>query len=113
MLNQDDAVEKSQFTIGEVAEKLGVSTSLIRFYEKEFAQLKPRKTAGGTRKYNEEDILMLKKIYQLIKVEGYTIPGAKDKLKEKSNSHNSVDDIKVKLQDIRSFLIELKSQLPS
>ncbi|MDZ4666725.1 MAG: MerR family transcriptional regulator [bacterium] len=111
MQNKEDVVDKSQFTIGEVAEQLGVSASLIRFYEKEFPQLKPRKTLGGTRKFNADDILLLKKIYQLIKVEGYTIPGAKDRLREKPNTPNSIDEIKLKLTDIKNFLTELKNQL--
>ncbi len=111
MLEQEDTVEKKYFTIGEVAKELNVSASLIRFWEKEFPKLNPRKTQGGTRKFSKEDVLLLKQIYQLVKIEGFTLPGAKEKLKEKNNTPVSVDEIKIKLQDIRKFLLELKNNI--
>lgn len=110
-MEEQEQIEKKYFTIGEVARKLNVSTSLIRFWETEFTQLKPRKTNGGTRKYSKEDLQLLKRIYQLLKVEAYTIAGAKERLKEKEPEANPKEDIKIKLNEIRGFLIELKNNL--
>ncbi len=106
-----EELEKSYFTIGEVAKELNVSVSLLRFWETEFTQIKPRKTAGGTRKYSLKDLQTLKQIYQLLKIEGYTIPGAKDKLKEKINETPDIESIKIKLVEIKNFLVELKNNL--
>ncbi len=110
-MENQELVEKVYFTIGEVAEQLNVSTSLIRFWEKEFKQLKPRKTTGGTRKYHTEDMVILKRIYQLVKVEGYTIVGAKERLKEKSDSPANLEQVKIKLTEIKRFLLELKQNI--
>ncbi|OYU96624.1 MAG: transcriptional regulator [Bacteroidetes bacterium B1(2017)] len=90
---------------------MDLSTSLIRFWEKEFSQLKPRKTEGGTRKYSQADVAMLKRIYQLVKIEGFTIAGAKEKLKEKQDTPADIEAIKIKLSEIRNFLVELKDNL--
>ncbi len=106
-----DEVEKVFFTIGEVAKDLKVSVSLLRFWETEFPQIKPRKTSGGTRKYSIKDIQTIKQIYQLVKVEGFTIPGAKDKMKEKINEVPELESIKIKLSEIKNFLLELKNNL--
>lgn len=107
----DNSVEKKYFTIGEVAVKLGVSVSLIRFYEKEFSLLNPRKTRGGTRKFNQDDLHLLERIIQLVKVEGFTIAGAKEKLKIKNTSLEPAEEIKLKLNKLKSFLIEIKTNL--
>ncbi len=106
-----EEVEKVFFTIGEVSKDLKVSVSLLRFWETEFPQIKPRKTNGGTRKYSTKDIQNIKQIYQLLKVEGYTISGAKDKLKEKINETPDIESIKIKLVEIKNFLVELKNNL--
>lgn len=111
MENLDNKIEKKYFTIGEAAIKLGVSASLIRFYEKEFPQLKPQKTSGGTRKFHLDDLFLLQQIIQLVKIEGFTIAGAKEKLKIKTIATDPTDDIKIKLNHLKSFLIELKTHL--
>ncbi len=111
MENLDNKIEKKYFTIGEAAIKLGVSTSLIRFYEKEFPRLKPQKTSGGTRKYHLDDLHVLQQIIQLVKIEGFTIAGAKEKLKIKTPATDPTDEIKIKLNHLKSFLIELKTNL--
>ena len=61
------------YTIGEVAEAFGVKTSLIRFWDKEFSILKPKKNAKGNRRFTPEDIRNLKLIYHLVKEQGYTL----------------------------------------
>jgi DNA-binding transcriptional MerR regulator len=111
MDNTGDNIEKKYFTIGEVAQKLGVSSSLIRFYEKEFSMLNPRKSKGGTRKYNLADLHLLQRIIQLVKTEGFTIAGAKEKLKSNEPSADAAEEIKLKLNNLKTFLLELKTNL--
>lgn len=110
MNHNQEEIEKLYFTIGEVAEQLKLSPSLIRFWEKEFSELSPRKTSKGTRKYSKDDIEIIKIIYQLVKVEGHTLPGAKEKLKLK-NKLAEKSDIINKLINLKLFLTELKEQL--
>ncbi|MFY8021471.1 MAG: MerR family transcriptional regulator [Bacteroidia bacterium] len=110
MDNNQDEIEKLYFTIGEVAEELKLSPSLIRFWEKEFSELSPRKTSKGTRKYSKEDKETIKLIYQLVKVEGHTLSGAKEKLKIK-NKLADKSAITDKLLNLKQFLSELKEQL--
>lgn len=109
MVADTDHIEKKYFTIGEAADLLKVNPSLIRFWEKEFATLKPRKTDGGTRKYNHEDLETLQRIYQLVKVEGFTLAGAREKLKEKNST--DLEKVRIKLTALRNFLQELKEQI--
>lgn len=76
------------YSISEVARHLGVNTSLIRFWEKEFPQLKPRKNSRGERLYTKKDIQLLERIYHLVKVEGFTLEGARRHLNNRSSSYN-------------------------
>ena len=71
--------EKLFYNIGEVAEAFNVNPSLIRYWEKEFEILNPKKTLKGTRKYNSVDVKNLKLIYNLLKNRGFTIEGEKKK----------------------------------
>jgi DNA-binding transcriptional MerR regulator len=111
MENREDTIEKMYYSIGEVANKLNVASSLIRFYEKEFAILNPIKTKGGNRKFTKDDIHLLERIIQLIKVEGFTIAGAQEKLKIKPSKEDPAEEIKLKLLKLKTFLIELKTNL--
>ena len=77
-----DLPEKRYYSIGEVAEAFDVNTSLIRFWEKEFDVLKPKKNAKGNRKFTQEDIKNLEFIYHLVKERGFTLEGAKTHLKD-------------------------------
>ncbi|MFN4082233.1 MAG: MerR family transcriptional regulator [Bacteroidia bacterium] len=109
MANEDE-ITPLFYTIGQVSRMLQLPESLLRFWEKEFTQLKPRKTSRGTRKYSIEDIETIKAIHQLVKIEGYTLDGAKEKLK-KSNSIKTKTRIAEELMDLKEFLINLKNQL--
>ena len=80
-----DLPEKLYYNIGEVAKAFKVNPSLIRFWDKEFDILKPKKNAKGNRKFRQEDIENLKLIYHLVKEKGYTLEGAKSHLKFDSN----------------------------
>ena len=93
--------EKLFYNIGEVAEAFNVNPSLIRYWEKEFKILSPKKTLKGTRKYNSVDIKNLKLIYNLLKNRGFTIEGAKEKIKSESKKIEIVE----KLERIKAQLI--------
>ena len=103
--------EKLYYGIGEVAEAFGVNTSLIRFWEKEFDVIKPKKNAKGNRKFTPEDIKNLELIYHLVKERGFTLEGAKTHLKEESTKTLSNFEIIRKLENVKSQLIKLKNQL--
>ncbi len=104
--------DKLYYGIGEVAEAFGVNASLIRFWEKEFDAIKPRKNAKGNRKFTKEDIKNLELIYHLVKERGFTLEGAKIHLKEeKSRKTLSNFEVIRKLEHIKSQLIKLKQEL--
>jgi DNA-binding transcriptional MerR regulator len=103
--------EKRYYSIGEVAKAFGVNTSLIRFWEKEFDILKPKKNAKGNRKFTPEDIKNLKFIYHLVKERGFTLEGAKTHLKEEKKQSLDNFEIISKLEDIKSQLIKIKNHL--
>ncbi|MAM49687.1 MAG: transcriptional regulator [Flavobacteriaceae bacterium] len=99
--------EKLYYNIGEISKAFNVNPSLLRFWEKEFDILNPKKTIKGTRKYNSVDIKNLKLIYNLLKVRGFTIDGAKEKLKTESKKIEIVQ----KLEKIKSKLEIIEKEL--
>jgi DNA-binding transcriptional MerR regulator len=103
--------EKRYYGIGEVAKAFGVNTSLIRFWEKEFDVLKPKKNAKGNRKFTPEDIKNLKFIYHLVKERGFTLEGAKTHLKEEKKKSLSNFEIISKLEGIKNQLVKMKRHL--
>jgi len=106
-----DLPEKLYYGIGEVAEAFGVNTSLIRFWEKEFDIIKPKKNAKGNRKFTPQDIKNLELIYHLVKERGFTLEGAKTHLKEEGQKTMNNFEIIRKLENVKSNLIQLKNQL--
>ncbi len=111
MAYKEKEIEKLYHTIGEVSEMLGLNASQIRYWETEFAELKPRKDRKGNRLFTKEDIEIIKLIYHLVKERGFTIEGAKSKLK--TGGDDAVKKMKVveSLKKLRSFLEELKEEL--
>ena len=103
--------EKRYYGIGEVAKAFGVNTSLIRFWEKEFDVLKPKKNAKGNRKFTPDDIKNLQFIYHLVKERGFTLEGAKTHLKEEKQQALSNFEIISKLEHIKNQLIQIKEHL--
>ena len=103
--------EKRYYGIGEVADAFGVNTSLIRFWEKEFDIIQPKKNAKGNRKFTPEDIKNLELIYHLVKERGFTLEGAKIHLKEGKKETLSNFDIIRKLENVKAQLIALKKNL--
>ncbi|WP_372945949.1 MerR family transcriptional regulator [Muriicola sp.] len=103
--------EKRYYGIGEVARAFDVNTSLIRFWEKEFDVLQPKKNAKGNRKFTPEDIKNLHLIYHLVKERGFTLEGAKIHLKEERKKTLSNFEIIQKLEKVKAELIKIKNQL--
>lgn len=106
-----DLPKKMYYGIGEVAEAFGVNASLIRFWEKEFDILKPKKNAKGNRKFTPEDIKNLELIYHLVKERGFTLEGAKIHLKEQKQETLDSFAIIRKLESIKGQLLKIKEQL--
>ncbi|MBJ11177.1 MAG: MerR family transcriptional regulator [Flavobacteriales bacterium] len=108
---KEKPIEKLYYSIGEVADLFEVNISLLRFWEKEFDILKPKKNKKGNRMFTTKDLNNLKIIYHLVKERGYTLEGAKKKLKE--NKDDTINNIEIvnRLKDIRQFLVKLKEQL--
>jgi DNA-binding transcriptional MerR regulator len=102
---------KIYYTIGEVADKFNVNQSLIRFWEKEFDILKPKKNKKGNRLFSKDDVENIRTIYQLVKVNGYTLDGAKKYLKSKSLNNSRNPDLHQTLLNIKDFLTDLKNSL--
>ena len=108
---QLELADKRYYNIGEVAEAFNVNSSLIRFWEKEFDVLKPKKNAKGNRKFTPEDIKRLELIYHLVKERGFTLEGAKIHLKENKKKTLDKYDIIRKLEDVKASLLKIKEQL--
>lgn len=106
-----DLPEKLYYSIGEVAKAFNVNTSLIRFWEKEFEVLKPKKNAKGNRKFTPEDIKNLQFIYHLVKERGFTLEGAKTHLKEQQQHALHKFEIIRKLEQVKTELEKLKYNL--
>ncbi|HQK97568.1 MAG TPA: MerR family transcriptional regulator [Bacteroidia bacterium] len=107
----DKETEKLYYTIGEVADMFAVNSSLIRFWEKEFEVLKPKKNKKGNRLFTAEDLSNLKLIFHLVKERGYTLEGAKKKLNENKENIEEQVQIKETLVRMRQFLSELKDSI--
>jgi len=103
--------KKLYYPIGEVAHWFNVNTSLIRYWEKEFKQIQPRKTRKGDRLFRVQDIELLKQIHFLLREKKYSIDGAKTYLK--NNKEKAEKNIAVlnSLKNLKSFLITLKENL--
>jgi len=108
---KEKEIEKKYFTIGEVAEELGVATSLIRFWEGEFDNIKPKKNRKGNRQFTKDDLQNVKLIYHLVKEKGYTLQGARDYIANGGESSGTVEMIE-SLKKVRSFLAQIRKELP-
>ena len=108
---KEKPTEKLFYKIGEVAKMFEVNVSLIRFWEKEFNILKPKKNKKGNRLFTKKDVDNLTIIHHLVKERGFTLEGAKQKLKE--NKSDTIDNIEIvnHLKDIRGFLVKLREEL--
>jgi len=120
-------VKKHYYTIGEVSNILGVKPYVIRYWESEFSFLKPRKQEGRIRKYSEENILLLKKIQDMLHNQRFTIEGARQKLKAEraaarrrealpqatqpqAQDEAQSTELQENLRELRGQLLEMRTQ---
>jgi len=103
--------EKRYYSIGELAKAFNVNASLIRFWDKEFDVLKPKKNAKGNRMFTPEDVKNLQLIYHLVKERGFTLDGARVHLKEGQKKTLDKFEIISKLEAIKTNLKNLKNEL--
>jgi DNA-binding transcriptional MerR regulator len=106
-----DLPEKRYYSIGELATAFNVNASLIRFWDKEFDVLKPKKNAKGNRMFTPDDVKNLQLIYHLVKERGFTLDGAKVHLKEGQKKTLDTFEIIRKLEGIKNNLLNIKNQL--
>ena len=111
MTYKEKKIEKLFYPIGEVAKIFDVSVSSIRYWEKEFNILKPKKNKKGNRMFTKKDLDNLRIIYHLTKERGFTLEGAKKKLRE--NKTDTIDNIEIisHLKNIRKFLVDFREEL--
>ena len=102
-------VEKLYYSIGEVAKMFDVNTSLIRFWEKEFDIIKPKKNKKGNRLFTKKDVDNFHIIYHLVKEKGMTLKGAKKKMKENKEDTEHNFEIVRSLEQIKEMLTDLVS----
>jgi DNA-binding transcriptional MerR regulator len=106
-----DLPEKRYYRIGEVANAFQVNTSLVRFWEKEFDIIKPKKNKKGNRLFTQEDIKNFKLIFNLVKERGFTLDGAKQMLKKNPEGIFNNHDIITRLESVKSELLKIKNSL--
>lgn len=102
--------DKRYYSIGEVAELFSLNASTLRFWEKEFG-FDLKKTRKGNRMYTPADIERIRLIHHLLKERGFTLEGAKKKLKENAADTARNAEAVARLQHIRSILTDLKNNL--
>lgn len=103
--------EKRYYSIGELAKAFDVNASLIRFWDKEFDILQPKKNAKGNRMFTPEDVKNLQIIYHLVKERGFTLEGAKTHLKEKKQPTFDKFELIQRLEKVKSELLDWKKNL--
>jgi DNA-binding transcriptional MerR regulator len=106
-----DLPEKRYYKIGEVAKAFNVNASLVRFWEKEFDIIKPKKNAKGNRLFTSDDIVNFKLIFNLVKERGFTLEGAKQKLKKNPDATIFNHEIISRLEAVKAELVKIKDQL--
>ncbi|MCL3781604.1 MerR family transcriptional regulator [Prolixibacteraceae bacterium JC049] len=105
------SVDKLYFSIGEVAQKVGVAPSQIRFWEKEFDNIKPKKNASGVRFFTDKDVEQVQLVYHLVKERGMTLKGARQKIKDSRGAEDPTYQVVHRLKQIRAMLIEVRDEL--
>ncbi len=109
VLNTDKKL-KLYYSIKEVAQMLGVTESMLRFWEKEIPSIKPKTTGNNVRQYTEEDIESIRVVYNLVKVRGFKLAAARKMLKENKNSVDSNAKVMELLINLRDELQQMRKQ---
>ncbi len=103
--------DKRYYKIGEIAKAFEVNASLIRFWDKEFDVIQPKKNAKGNRMFTQEDVKNLQMIYHLVKEKGFTLEGARNKLKQNPEQLKDNHAIIARLEAVKDELLKIKNQL--
>lgn len=109
-LNKDKNL-KLYYSISEVAQMFGVNESLLRYWEKEFSFISPKKTGGKVRQYKKEDIDNIKLVYHLVKEKGMTLAGAKQRLKQNKETASNNAEVVERLKKIKEELLSIRKEL--
>ncbi|HTM98360.1 MAG TPA: MerR family transcriptional regulator [Pedobacter sp.] len=104
-------INKMYYTMGEITEMFGVKASQIRFYEKEFDVLQPKKNKKGNRLFTPEDVENLKIIFHLVDDKGFTLKGAKDHLKNNTSEVKENQKVIASLEKLKDFLLKLNEEI--
>jgi DNA-binding transcriptional MerR regulator len=107
-MSEEKKREKLFYSIGEVASMLGEQTSAVRFWEKEFDILKPKKNKKGNRLFTPADVENLKLIHYLLRDRGMTIAGVKKKMSENPDDLKQNHEIIKRLTKVRAMLVEIR-----
>lgn len=103
---------KMFYSISEVAEIFGVNETLLRYWEKEFPNIKPNKVGRGIRQYTKEDIEQIRLVHHLVKERGMTLQGARETIKrDKNGETNKKIEVINRLKEIRNELQALNKGL--
>ncbi len=109
-LNSNKTLKK-YYAIGEVAEMFGVTETLLRYWEKEFPSIQPRKSGRNVRQYTQEDINEIRVIHNMVKVRGMKLAAARTAIAKNHSKENSTTELMNRLQQIRTELVSIKKEL--
>lgn len=104
-------INKRYYTMGEVTEMFNVNASQIRFYEKEFDVLQPKKNKKGNRLFTNEDIENLKVIFHLVDEKGFTLKGAKEHMRKSGAGEKDTQKVIDSLEKLKDFLLKLNDEI--
>ena len=104
-------ITKRYYSISEVAERFEVSQSLIRYWEKEFDNLRPTKNSKGDRRFTEKNLVQFKLIHHLLKDKGFTIKGAKQEIKDNREKYIMQQKLVDRLKKIKSGMEKFRDEL--
>ena len=102
---------KLYYSISEVAEMFGVTETLLRYWEKEFKNIHPKKANRNIRQYTKEDIEEVRSVYHLVKEKGMTVEGARKVLKSSKDGTSKVAEAIDRLKLVREELVQIKKEL--
>ncbi len=103
-------IKKLYYSISEVSELMGLEAHVLRYWETEFPQLRPRKNRAGNRTYTEADLALVQRIRHLLREERYTLEGARRAM-ERQDSASSGGAVREELLQLRSFLVSMRERL--
>lgn len=105
---EDKSNKKLYHSISEVAAMFNLNESTLRFWEKEFNIIRPRKTGKGTRFYKQEDIEAVRLIHYLVRERGMTLAGARQKIKDNKDDTVKQEEIVNKLKQIKAEILAIR-----